>query len=546
MFVDRWYQTESVDAIGPYYTAEDKGERHPLIGLPTGTGKSLVIARSVQRIFDYFPWHRGLVLTHVKELVEQNAKKLSQVWPTAPMGICSAGLKRYDIAQPIIYGGVGTVVGRVDEMGHRDFLFIDEAQLVGPNEESEYGKVIKSLRSVNPKLTVIGLSATLYRMRMGALTEGGLFTDIAYDLTDMDGFNRLLSEGYLAPLVPQPTNTKLDTSGVAKARGDFVQGALERAVDKDDTNKRLAVEMAEMAWDRNCWIVFASGISHAEHLAQELNAIGISAAAVHSKKKDSDKIIEAFRRGKIRCLVNFNKLTTGFDHPPIDFIGMCRPTTSVILWVQMLGRGTRPYDGRYANQYIRGFEYIKIDCLVADFGRNVERLGPINDPVLPRAPGQKTGDVPIKICPKCNTYNHASARQCCNPRCNHEFPFGGAQLMQTASHNQLIRAAEMPQVEYLDVKHVIYSRIDKNGVPPMMKVSYVCGIKSFNEIVCLEHATAAKHFARDWWRQRYNGEPPETTDQGLMMAHAGILPTPKRIKVWVNKKPYPEVMGHEF
>lgn len=546
MFVDRWYQTEAVDAIGPFYTAEDKGSRHPLIGLPTGTGKSLVIARSVQRILDYFPWHRGLVLTHVKELVEQNAKKLQQVWETAPMGLCSAGLKRYDVAQPIIYGGVGTVVGRIDEMGHRDFVFIDEAQLVGPNEESEYGKVLKSLRATNPKLTVIGLSATLYRMRMGALTEGGLFTDIAYDLTDMDGFNRLLSEGYLAPLVPQPTNTKLDTSGVAKARGDFVQGALERAVDKDETNKRLAAEMAEMAWDRNCWIVFASGISHAEHLAQELNAIGISAAAVHSKKKESDDIIAAFRRGEIRCLVNFNKLTTGFDHPPIDFIGMCRPTTSVILWVQMLGRGTRPYDGRYANQYIRGFEYIKIDCLVADFGRNVERLGPINDPVLPRPPGQKTGDVPIKICPKCNTYNHASARYCCNPRCNHEFTFGGAQLMQFASDKQLIRNPEMPQVEYLDVKHVIYSRIDKNGVPPMMKVSYVCGLKSFNEIVCLEHATAAKHFARDWWRQRYNGEPPETTEQGLAIAHSGILPTPKRIRVWVNKKPYPEIKGHEF
>lgn len=565
MYVDRWYQTAAVESIGGDYTAAANGEKHdnPLIGLPTGTGKSLVIARAIQKIVEYFPWHRGIVLTHVKELIAQNSKKLLDVWPTAPVGVCSAGLNKRDTAQPIIFGGIGTIVNRVGELGHRDYVFIDEAHLVGDKEDAMYIRTLNAMREVNPNLIVIGLSATLYRMKMGKLTDNGIFNKVAFDLTNVDGFNRLLAEGYIAPLIPQPTETTLDTSEVKKSGGEFQSGSLEEAVDKDHITRACCAEMVAKASDRRCWIVFASGVKHAEHIAEILNQMGVPSAAVHSKKKGNDKIIEAFKRGEIRCLVNYGKLTTGFDHPPIDFIGMMRPTLSPGLWVQMLGRGTRPYDGRYANQYIIGFEYIKGDCLVLDFAGNALRLGPINDPVLPRKPGEKTGDVPIKICEGnklvvneglersspgwylgCNTFNHASARFCAH--CKFEFKMGGVDLMTQSGTAALIKIDAPPQVDYIDVSHVLYSRIAKSGVPPMMKVSYICGIREFSEIICLEHQTAARHFARDWWRQRFNGEPPATTDEGLMIARSGALPQPRRIKVWVNKLPYPEVLSHEY
>lgn len=561
MFQDRWYQTEAVESIGPFYTGEVEG--NPLIGLPTGTGKSLVSARINQRIAEYFPWHRGINLTHVKELVDQNSKKLLQVWPTAPMGILSAGLGKRDTEHPIIFAGIGTAVNRVHELGHRDYCLIDEAHLVGDKETAMYSRFIAGLRETNPKLRVMGMSATLYRMKMGTLLDGGIFTHTAYDLTDVAGFNKLLGEGYIAPLIPQPTNTILDTDGVGKTAGEFSKGALEKAVDKNEITSACVDEMIERAWDRKCWMVFASGVKHAEHIAAELNARGITAAAVHSKKKGNDQILTDFKAGKIRCIVNYGKLTTGFDHPPIDFIGMMRPTMSPALWVQMLGRGTRPYDGRYANQYIPGFEYIKINCLVLDFARNADRLGPINDPVLPRKPGEKGGDAPIKICeaknlkvnegldPKtnilengCSTYNHASAKFCC--LCEREFIVGGAKLFATAGTAVLIAGdPEPPLVEYWDVSHTLYSIVNKNGVPPMMRVKYVSGVRSVDEIICLEHTTRAKHFAHEWWKQRF-GSVPTCTAEGLSIAHRGLLPMPKKVRVHVNCKPYAKVLSHEY
>lgn len=544
MYQDRWYQTESVDSIAPYYV--DRSEKkNPLIGLPTGTGKSLVIARLIQRIFENFPHHRGLALTHDKRLIEQNAGKLNEIWPNAPLGICSAGLNRKEINQPIIFGGIQTVIADPTAFGRRDFIFVDEAHMISNKSGAMYNRFINQQKLMNPDLMVCGLSATLYRMKMGELTDNDLFTDVAYDLTGIDGFNRLLSEGYIAPLVPQPTGTKLDVDGVKISGGEFQEKALQEAVDKQEITYRCCEEMVARAWDRNSWLVFATGIEHAEHIAVTLNSMGVTAAAVHSKQdgKLNDTLIAEFKAGRIKCLVNNGMLTTGFDWPPVDFIGMMRPTMSPGLWVQMLGRGTRPYDGRFRNQYKIGFEYIKIDCLVLDFAQNCPRLGPINDPKKPRKPGQKGGDLPIKICPKCNTYNHASARWC--SFCKFEFPFEGAKLFVQASEEALIRGAEHPVVEWFNVNRTEYYIVQKANSPDMMKVAYYSGMRQFTEVVCLEHPGYASKRARDWWRQRSGNEPPETTVEALRHAST-VLQQPKRIRVWLNKANYPEVLTHEF
>lgn len=547
--IDRWYQTEAVESIGPYYAGDKRG-RHPLIGLPTGTGKGLVNTRLVQMIHRHYPWHRGMCLTHSKKLIEQNANKLAQEWSNAPIGICSAGLNSRDYAQPIIFGGIQTIVGKHELFGHRDYIIIDEAHLVSDSESTSYVKFLTELRKVNPDLTVIGLTATLYRMKMGMLTEGRLFTDVAYNLTTLEGFNRLLSEGFIAPLIPQPTDTTFNMSGVGKSGGDYAQNAAQDAVDTNEIVEACCAEMVEKAWDRHCCMVFAQGVEHAEHIAQVLTSMNQSAVAVHSKKKESDDLIEDFKKAKFKWLINFGMLTTGFDHPPIDFIGMMRATLSPGLWVQMLGRGTRPYDGRLMDQYIRGFEYIKYNCLVLDFAGNALKLGPINDPVLPRKPGKGGGDAPIKLCErivggrKCKTYNHASARFCC--LCGGEFDIGGAELMRQAGTTEIMRgAAEPPDVQVLDCSFVLYSLIEKNGSPPMMRASYRCGTKNYDEIICLEHKTFAQKRAVEWWNKKY-GTVPNSTEHGLRIAKSGVLPTPKRLRVWVNKKPYPEVMNYEY
>src|SRR4051812_48503710 len=198
--VPRYYQTDAVQSVFRYFE-ENKG--NPIIAMPTGTGKSIVIAMFLEIIFRYWPMQRVMILTHVKELIKQNVAKTLEVWPTAPIGIYSAGLQEKSTVQPIIFGGVASVINAIEMFGHRDLLIIDECHLLNPDLDSRYQRIISKLKEVNPKLKVIGLSATWYRLGQGLLTQGGLFTDICYNICDTAGFTRLISEGFLFPPIPK-------------------------------------------------------------------------------------------------------------------------------------------------------------------------------------------------------------------------------------------------------------------------------------------------------------------------------------------------------
>jgi len=549
MYVNRWYQSEAEYSIFDYFQSGNTG--NPVVAMPTGTGKSIVIANFLRSVFTNWPKQRVMMLTHVKELIEQNAEKLVSVWPTVPLGFYSAGLKSRNTILPIIFGGVQSVSKAIKKsvetqdglplhmkhFGFRDLVIIDECHLLSPKEDSMYQYVINELLKINPNLKIIGFTATPYRLKQGMITdEGGLFTDICYDVTKIDSFNRLIAEGFISPLIPKRTNTEIDVSTVGLARGDFNNKQLQAAVDKDEITYAAVKEMVEQGYNRKCWLVFATGVDNAEHVAAMLDSFGIPAAACHSKLKanENDMRIQAFKNGELRALVNNNKLTTGFDHPPIDLIGMLRPTLSPGLWVQMLGRGTRPSP-----------DTNKENCLVLDFAGNTKRLGPINDPVKPRKPGKGGGDAPVRICESCGVYNHASARICIC--CGAEFTFEN-KLFTTAGTEELLRS-DAPIVEYFKVQKCLYrlhEKKNKEGVrlkPPSMKVSYFCGLQMFDEWICLEHSGYAGKRAKDWWRQRHAEEPPPTVYQAL--EKVSQLRVPTRIRVWCNKK-HPEILSAEW
>jgi DNA repair protein RadD len=505
---------------------------NPVIAAPTGTGKSHIIGGFCQRSLNYWPNQRFMVLTHVKELITQNATKLTDMWPNAPLGIYSAGLGERDTVMPIIFGGVASVINNLEAFGHRDLLWIDEGHLLSPKAETLYQRIIAHFKKINPWFKVIGSTATPWRIGQGPITEGGVFTDVCYDLTGPESWRRLIAEGWLVPPIPKRTKTELDVSGVGlNTAGDYQQGALQDAVDKDEITFAALREACELGRDRRAWLAFASGIKHAEHISAMLNSFGITATTVHNEiaNKERDRRVKAYKRGEIRCIVNNNVLTTGFDHPPVDFIPMLRPTVSAGLWVQMLGRGTRP-----------SRETGKVNCLVADFAGNTRRLGPIDDPVIPKRKGKGSGDAPVKICDTCGVYNHASARTCIN--CGHEFTFE-TKIVSTAGTDELLRS-ELPIVERYEVSHVIYNRHQKQGNPPIIRVSYFCGMQKFDEWICLEHDGYAGKKARDWWRQRHWNEPPLKTDEALY--RIAELRTPRVIHVWVNKQPYAEVLRYEY
>lgn len=542
MIQSRSYQLEAVNSLYKYF-GNSRG--NPVIAMPTGTGKSVVIALFLQSVFNQYPKQRVMILTHVKELIQQNYEKLMTLWPFAPAGVYSAGLNRRDMNAPITFAGIASVSKKWMMFGNVDLVIIDEAHLVSPTETTMYRSFLAGLMSINPNLKVIGLTATPWRLGHGKLTDPvrgedgkdvpGIFTDICFDITGIEAFNRLIAEGFLSPVIPKSTTTKLDVDGVHMRGGDFIQSELQVAVDKQEVTSAAVKEAIELGWNRNHWLVFAAGVEHAIHAAETLNDMGISAVAIHSKMSDKerDDAIRDFKAGKYRAAVNNNVLTTGFDFPAIDLILCLRPTASAVLWVQMLGRGTRPFKG-------------KENCLVLDFANNTRRLGPINDPVVPRRKGEKGGDAPVKECPVCSTWVHASLRWCDGftadgAKCTHEFKFQ-TKLRQGASTAELIKG-DMPIVEVFKVDHIIFSEHHKEGRPPMMKASYYCGYRMFDEFICIEHTNYAGKKARDWWKVRSQDPLPAKTSDAL--DKADTLKAPTHLRIWINKK-YPEILAACF
>lgn len=588
----REYQSEAIDSLFNYF--DNKGgtdsktglpvSANPLVALPCGTGKSVILAYFIKRALEHYPSTRIIMATHIKTLIKQNHKKIKEAWPIAPVGLYSAGLKKRDNLQPIIYGGIRSMAGKYPMFGYRDILCIDEAHLVSEDDEASYIKFIWELKygayvkpgepptkeqfqkaldnlNCNPYLKIVGLSATCFRQGLGWLTNGRIFTDICYNLCTIEGYGRLFAEGYLSPIYPRPTATTFNTDGIKITGGDFNQAQLEAKFDRKDITAKCLNELLQHAQDRHCGLIFALSIAHAEHIAELMNnTFGEECVIIHSGNKEfprtdaeNDEALELWLKGQVKWAVNMNALTTGVDNPNIDIIAFMRSTLSSVLWVQGLGRGTRPV---YANGYdldnlqqrheaLRNSS--KRPCVVLDFAGNTPRLGPIDDPKIPKQKSGNDGEMPVKICGVCGTYNHARATECL--ACATPFPVN-SKLTSNASTQALLRS-ETPIVETFNVQRVVYqSYTAKATQRSMIKAAYYCeGLKTFYEFITVESKIPGEKVdyavkkGRDWFRQRAEGEPPLLND--VILANSQWLRVPKQINVWTNKA-YPEILGAIF
>jgi len=548
----RDYQEYAVTSIIEYFSKGNAGD--PVVAMPTGTGKSLVIAEFVKRVCTTWPGQRIIMLTHVKELIEQNYDKIMTIWPTAPAGIYSAGVGRKETQFPITYAGIQSIHRVAEQFQHVDLIMVDECHLIPKKSNTMYRKFINFLRKVNPQLKVIGLTATPYRVGMGMITdEDGLFTDICCDMCELEAFNWFFDQGYLATLVPKATDTQIDLTGVGTQQGDYKQGDLQDATDQEYITKAAVDEMVTYAEreNRKHWLIFGTGIEHVEHIVTELNERGVSATSVHSKMSsdERDANIKAFMDGEVTALVNNGILTTGFDAPFVDMLGILRATKSPGLWVQILGRGTRPffaegYDLTTQQGRLDAIAYSeKPNCLVLDFAGNTKRLGPINDPVLPKAKGKGGGEAPVRECERCQTMFHASLQVC--PECGMEYP-PEIKFKAKAASDQLIakkKKDDSPIVEVFKVDLLTYNmRAGRMGKPGYIEVTYQCGLRRFKQPLCLEHSGYAFKKACDWWRKAtgVQDKVPHTLDEAI--ERWAECETPKNLRVWTNRKPYPEIM----
>jgi DNA repair protein RadD len=522
MLTLRPYKQAAIAAIYKYY-GENTG--NCCVVIPTAGGKSLVMAAFIEGVLKAWPDQRILIVTHVRELIAQNHAEMIGIWPEAPAGIYSAGLGKREAQARILFAGIQSIHRRAAEIGHTDLVLIDEAHLIPGSSSTMYRRFLDCLTRINPALKVIGLTATPFRVDSGMLHEGknALFTDIAYEAP----VRELIDAGYLSPLVSKQPATRLDVSKVGTRGGDFIQRDLAAAVDKEAITRAAVTEIIKHGCERKSWLAFCSGVEHARHVAEEFARQGIICSTIFgdTPKDERDAIIAAFKRGEIRALASMGVLTTGFNAPAVDLIALLRPTKSAGLYVQMVGRGTRLAPG-------------KENCLVLDFAGNVRRHGPI-DLVRPRRPGEAGGgDAPTKVCPECDSIIALAATEC--PDCGFVFPARKVKIAPTAATLPVLS----PKVQWLQVHGISYSRHDKLGGLPSLKVTYNCGLKSYSEWVCIEHQGYARQKAVEWWRKRAPSCPvPLTVDQAI--SEAARLACPTEISVRPSGR-YVEVSGHRF
>ena len=404
MITLRDYQRRTIDQLYKWFA--DVHEGHPCIELPTGSGKSHIVAELCKEAIQQWPETRILMLTHVKELIEQNADKMRQHWPEAPLGIYSAGMGQRDIGEPITFAGIQSVRNKSDQIGHVDLVLIDECHLVSHKQEGGYRKLIDNLTRINPALRVIGLTATPYRMGHGYITDApALFSAIIAPVS----IEELIYKKHLAPLRSKLTDHALSVDGVHKRGGEYIESELQTAVDTEHNNVATVDEVIKLAGERRSWLFFCAGVKHAHNVADALIQRGITAATIvgETPKAERERIVADFKAGKIKALTNANVLTTGFDHPDLDLIAMLRPTLSTGLYVQMAGRGMRPKSHTD-------------HCLVLDFAGVVQTHGPITAVKPKKANGKGDGEAPVKVCKNCKELNHISAKECIV--CGEPFP----------------------------------------------------------------------------------------------------------------------------
>lgn len=519
----RHYQEKAVSAIWDGLAVADD---NVLAVLPTGTGKALVICEFVRRALAEYPDTRIVVLTHSRELVAQNFAEMIGLWPECPAGIYSAGLNRRDAQSQVIFGSIQSIHRKAALLQRVDLIIVDEAQSIPRDAETMWLRFFQDVREINAgHLRVVGLTATAFRLDSGMLHkgEGAIFSRIVYEYGIIDA----IKEGFLSPPISRPSQVQIDTSGVGTRGGEFIAGQLDAAASNPDTVAAIADELVTLGADRRGWIVFGCGVNHCTMLRDAIRERGVSCEGVFATTPSGERnqIVEAFKRQQIRCLVSVSALAVGFNAKHVDLIGLARPTKSAGLYIQTCGRGTRLFPG-------------KDDCLVLDWGGNVQRHGPIDQVTVKEKRGA-AGDMPVKICPHCQAENIIAARECVE--CGAQFEMIGSKLHTKASTAALLSTQIQP--EWCDVTDVRYAAHVKPGKPTSLRVTYQCGLTAHSEWVCFEHTGYPRSKAESWWRRRTDAPIPATVEIAIVGAPTIAKPTAIQVRP-VGK--YVEILGVRF
>ena len=517
----RWYQDEGSQKLFERVQVEGV---NPIIALPTGAGKTHVIALLIEKYRADYPDRKIVVLSHVKEILTQNHASLAKYLGVG-IALNSAMLNRREIGR-ITVAGIQSVYKNPEAFGDVGLAIIDEAHLVTDTNTGMYRSFLTALHC-----PVVGLTATPFRPRGYLHTvDNALFTEIAYDLTSSESYQRLIKEGYLSKLYCKSTKLKMDTSDIPTTAGDFNNKALDLKFNTNQVTENALKEVLDICGPYKKILLFAISIEHATAIQEWLNEHGINTGIVHSKTGEDeqrDRVLADFRSGFYRAIVNVNVLTTGLDIIDIDLVVLLRPTQSPVVYVQSVGRGMRVAPD-------------KDHCLVLDFANNVATHGPI-DAVKIKEKGEKRKGEPItKVCDKCGVIVHPTCKVC--PACLTPFIFK-VKINNTASNLDIIG---VPKERWIDVNYMHVKRHKKKGKPDSIRIDYTCGLRRFSQWIAVRSSTwdaayAAKHTLSPFY------DFPE----GFIITVESILEikdemkTPTRIFV-DESDTYPKIENMEF
>ena len=393
----RHYQEAAIEATFDWLHTQNT---YPLIVLPTGSGKTIVFANIIKKLFDHNEGCRVLILAHRQELITQARDKLLSVWPCAPCGILAASIKEFDSHAPIVIASRDTIASqkRLDQAGHFDYIIVDEAHHVGPDKSSRYRKIFDHFESsqyVAPR--IFGVTATPYRMGQGFIygLDDHFFGGISYQI----GIPQLIKEGYLCRLsafkVDDQAVIDASTARVKFKGGDYRESDLEKLAMEDQTMLASIDDWIEKAYSqgRLSSVFFCVTVAHANKMCMFLRHARIEAAVITAETPSEirEKILEDFEDGVINALCNVAVLTEGGAAPRTDCIALLRPTKSLGLYVQICGRGMRTWGD-------------KENCMLLDYGENMDRHGCIDRAKPSRPP--KEDEQKIWICNAVTSTGH--------------------------------------------------------------------------------------------------------------------------------------------
>ncbi|MCO4793672.1 MAG: DEAD/DEAH box helicase [Bacteriovoracaceae bacterium] len=558
MYKLRSYQQEAVENTLNFF----RKKRDPaVIVLPTGAGKSLVIAELAK-----IAKGRVLVLAHVKELVEQNHEKYESYDLRA--GIYSAGLNKKETSNKVIFGSIQSVA-RAPKSFFKDFnlLIIDECHRVNSEDDTQYGAVIKQLQTNNPEICILGLTATPYRLGLGWIYEYNFQGELKSE--EKRFFKQCVFELSLEYMIrnkflTQPVKvdipvTSYDFSELTESGKMYTTSQVEELLKQQ---KRLTpliikniIDITEN-YNRQGVMIFSSTVKHAKEILEHLPEGEAKVILGDTADLERDKIIQEFKDKEFKYLVNVSVLTTGFDAPHVDVIAILRPTESVSLYQQIIGRGLRlnqnkkdcfilDYTGMGHDIYSpeisdkrpsKDTVAVQVTCPECEFENNfwgsVDCDGNLIEHYGRKCRGAEQDSETLKInkcgyrfrfkiCNKCGTENDVTAREC--NECQNVLIDADSKLKQAKlSKNAHIITPDSIKFE---------ERVDKNGNEFLDIKYFDYDAKYFSEIHYLNNSTSLKKFNINFLRSHL--KRPELhehfTDVDDVIKYQKLLRMPKFI-----------------